>query len=209
MVNFSRRNFLASASAVTLATAATRSFALPPRQRVFVASNTPNGILAYDWDAGTGQLSAAGVAAKIDMVDWLTFSPDRKYLYAACEVDSFNGKPTGEVASFAVGTSGLQPLSGQNSASKGTCHIALDKTGRVLLSADYGGGSAASFLVTDGKISSLVWTEHYTQHGPNKDRQEAATPTSLRSRPTTGSPTSMTWAGIAFISIRSTRRRQN
>jgi 6-phosphogluconolactonase len=174
MVNFSRRSFLVSASAATLATAGMRSFAAAPRQRVFVGSNSPNGILTYDWDPVTGQLAATGVAAKVDNVDWLTFSPNRKYLYAACEVDSFNGKPTGEVASFAVGGSGLQPLSGQNSASKGTCHIALDKTGRVLLAADYGGGSAASFLVTDGKISPLVWTEHYTQHGPNKDRQEAA-----------------------------------
>jgi 6-phosphogluconolactonase len=52
--------------------------------------------------------------------------------------------------------------------------VAIDQTGRVLVSADYGGGSAASFLVTDGKISPAVWTEHYTEHGPNKDRQEAA-----------------------------------
>ena len=85
-------------------------------------------------------------------MDWLTWSPDKKYLFAACEVDTFNGKPTGEVASFIVQSGELRPLSAQNSAAKGTCHIALDHTGRVLLSADYGGGSAASFLVTDGKI---------------------------------------------------------
>jgi 6-phosphogluconolactonase len=44
----------------------------------------------------------------------------------------------------------------------------------MLLAADYGGGSAASFLVTDGKLGPLVWQEHYTMHGPNKDRQESA-----------------------------------
>jgi 6-phosphogluconolactonase len=44
----------------------------------------------------------------------------------------------------------------------------------VLLSADYGGGSAASFLVTAGRLSPLVWTEHYTAHGPNTDRQQSA-----------------------------------
>jgi 6-phosphogluconolactonase len=170
----SRRTFLRTTSAATIAAAASRSFAAPARQRVFVGSGTANGILAYDWDATTGQLSPAGVAAQIPTVDWLTYSAGDKYLFAACEVDSFNGKPTGEVASFAVGDGKLQPLSAQNSAAKGTCHIALDRTGRVLLSADYGGGSAASFLVTDGQLSPAVWTEHYTVHGPDTDRQEAA-----------------------------------
>ena len=50
-------------------------------------------------------------------------------------------------------TAKLEPLSAQNSASKGTCHVALDHSGRVLVSADYGGGSAASFQVTEGKLS--------------------------------------------------------
>jgi 6-phosphogluconolactonase len=68
----------------------------------------------------------------------------------------------------------LRPLSAQNSAGKGTCHIALDHSGRTLLSADYGGGAAASFLVNNGKLSHSVWKEHYTGRGPVADRQEAA-----------------------------------
>ncbi len=160
-------------SAATLAAAASPSFAARS-QRVFVASGTPNGILAYDWDAATGQLDPAGVAAKIDTVDWITFSPGHEYLFAACEVDSFNGKPTGEVASFSVKNGELQQLSAQNSAAKGTCHVGLDHTGRVLMSADYGGGGAAAFMVTAGKLSPAVWTEHYTVHGPDPDRQESA-----------------------------------
>ena len=91
------------------------------------------------------ELTSVGALAKIANVDWITFSPDRKFLFAASEVESFNGKPTGEVASFAVENGALRQLSAQNSAAKGTCHIALDHTGRMLISADYGGGSAASF----------------------------------------------------------------
>ena len=56
----------------------------------------------------------------------------------------------------------------------GTCHVALDHSGRVLLAADYGGGSAATFLVTDGQLSPIVWTEHYTIHAPHNDRQDTA-----------------------------------
>jgi 6-phosphogluconolactonase len=174
MGNQTRRKFLKSSSAVAVAAAVSPALAAPPGSRVFVGSGTQSGILAYDWNPATGELTAAGVAAQVSTVDWLTYSPGHWYLFAACEVDSFNGKPTGEVVSYKVSKGELHPLSAQNSAAKGTCHIALDRTGRVLLSADYGGGSAASFLVTEGKLSPAIWTEHYTVHGPNPDRQEAA-----------------------------------
>lgn len=174
MINFSRRDFLKTASAATLGAAALRSLAAPTRQRVFVASNTADGILAYDWDPVSAELTPVGVAAKIPNIDWITFSPGREYLYAAAEVDTFNGKPTGEVASFTVGNGELHPLSTQNSASKGTCHVALDHTGSVLLSADYGGGSVASFRISNGRLSQAAWTEHYTVHGPVTGRQESA-----------------------------------
>jgi len=174
MANQTRRDFLFAASAATLAVAAAPSLAAAARQRVFVGCGQPDGILAFDWDAATAELSPAGVAAKVSTIDWVTFSPDRSFVYAAAEVDAFNGKPTGEVASFSYSGGRLSPLSAQNSASPGTCHVAIDQTGRVLLSADYGGGSAASYLVTDGKLSPLVWKEHYTVHGPNKERQQSA-----------------------------------
>jgi 6-phosphogluconolactonase len=174
MGKLNRRDFLKTASAATLAATSYRSHAAGATQRVFIASGMPDGILAYDWNPATAELAPAGVAAKISTVDWLTFSPGREFLYVAAEVDEFNGKPTGEVASFRVDKGALLPLSSQNSAAPGTCHVALDHSGRVLLSADYGGGSAASFLVSEGKLSPLIWTEHYTVHGPNADRQKSA-----------------------------------
>jgi hypothetical protein len=97
----SRRDFLMTASAATLAAAAAPGIAAT-RQRVFVASFTPDGILAYDWDPVAGELKVAGVAAKVPNVDWLALSHGREFVYAALELDMFNGKPTGEVASFRV-----------------------------------------------------------------------------------------------------------
>jgi 6-phosphogluconolactonase len=175
MKKHSRREFLLTASAATLAVAAAPSFAATRRQRVFIGSNTPAGILAYDWDSATAELTPAGVAAKLTNVTWIVLSPDRKYLYASSEVDSFNGKPTGAVASFGVNKDGtLLALSTQNSAGVGTCYVGLDHTGRVLISCDYSGGSAASFLIAEGRMSPAVWTEHYTGSGPNADRQKSA-----------------------------------
>lgn len=163
-----------TASAATLAAAASKGHAASPRQRVFVASNTPNGILAYDWNPATADLTPAGVAAVIDNVDWLILSPNRQSLFAACELNSFRGKPTGEVASFALRDGKLTSLSARNSAGTGTCHVCIDHTGHVLIAADYFGGSAASFLVNDGKLSQIVWKQHYTKHGPDPVRQPTA-----------------------------------
>lgn len=142
--------------------------------RVFVASRAPDGILAYDWNPESGELTSAGAAASASKVTWITFSNGRDFLYSASELEMFQGKPTGEVASFRLAARKLEPLSARNSAGVGTCHVAADHTGQMLLAADYVGGSAASFRITNGKLSEPVWTQHYTAHGPNSDRQTTA-----------------------------------
>ena len=146
--------------------------------RVLVGSHGDNGILAYDWNPETAALTPAGVAAKIPKVAWLTTaegSASTKFVFSASELDSFEGKPTGEVASLRLAKDGtLQQLSAQNSAGTGTCHVAADATGRMLIAADYTGASTASFRIENGKLSEAVWTEHYTEHGPNSARQQTA-----------------------------------
>jgi 6-phosphogluconolactonase len=108
-------------------------------------------------------------------VAWLTFSHGHEFMYSASELDTFEGKPTGEAASFRVAKDGtLEQLSARNSAGTGTCHVAPDATGQMLVAADYTGASAASFRIRDGKLSEAVWTEHYTEHGPNPTRQQTA-----------------------------------
>jgi 6-phosphogluconolactonase len=180
MTHLSRRSFLTSASTVALTSlAAPRGSwagvaSAQKRTRVLIASSAPDGILAYDWDPATGELTAAGVAAKVPKVAWLAFSHGHDYVYSASELDTFEGKPTGEVASFRLVKGALEPLSARNSAGVGTCHVAVDNTGQMLVAADYVGGSAASFRITDGKLSEPVWTERYTYHGPNVDRQKSA-----------------------------------
>lgn len=179
-----RREFLKTASAATFATLtvpnllrAAAQRPTPTRTRVFIGSHAPDGILAFDWDLASATLTPAGVAAKIPNVAWLASTPGLdfvRYVYSASELDSLNGKPTGEVASFRWMGEELQPQSVRNSAGTGTCHVAADATGRMLISADYTGASAASFRITDGQLSEAVWTEHYTEHGPNTDRQQTA-----------------------------------
>jgi 6-phosphogluconolactonase len=179
MKPLSRREFLLSSSAATLAAAVApglaRAAAISSTPTlVLIASGTPNGILKYEWNPATGELTPAGVAAKVPNVDWLALSHGRDFVYAALEIDMFNGKPTGEVASFRLANGELEPLSARNSAGVGTCHVAVDLSGGMLIAADYMGGSAASFRIDQGRLSEHVWTERYSYHGPNTDRQTTA-----------------------------------
>ncbi|MEI9968797.1 MAG: beta-propeller fold lactonase family protein [Terracidiphilus sp.] len=177
MSRHTRREFLSTLSVTAVGTLAAprllRAAAQLPRPaRVFVGSHAPDGILAFDWDSATATLTRVDVAAKVPNVAWLALS--QGFIYSASELDTFDGKTTGEVASFRIAGGELQSISARNSAGTGTCHVAVDATGRMLLAADYTGASAASFKIADGKLSEAVWTEHYTEHGPNVDRQEKA-----------------------------------
>ncbi|HTJ31571.1 MAG TPA: lactonase family protein [Acidobacteriaceae bacterium] len=158
------------------------SAAMNGPRRILVGSGGPqDGILSFGWDAKTGVLTPEGIAADVSHSTWLGLSPDKKYLYVACELEKFEGKPTGAVASFALsgGPGKLTKISQVASLGRGTCHLAIDRTGKVVICANYSGGSAASFLVSDGRLEVAAWDEQYHggghEHlGPNKNRQESA-----------------------------------
>lgn len=147
-------------------------------KRILLGSDTTAGILAFDWESGTGALKAEGVAGVVAQSTWIALSPDRRFLYVACELDEFQGKPTGAVASFKVDGGKLTLISQVPSMGKGTCHLTTDQTGRVVICANYAGGSAASFLVKDGKLGAPAWSEQYKGYAagsaPVPDRQEMA-----------------------------------
>lgn len=165
----------ASAVSTGFAAGSSGGSSKPRKQRVFIGCHTDSyGIVAYDWDPATGELARVNIAAKIPLVAWLAFSNGKEFMYSASELSEFEGKPTGEVASYRVENGEVKQLSARNSAGKGTCHVAIDHTQRMLIAADYVGGSAATFHIENGKLSEPVWTEHYTEHGPDKDRQESA-----------------------------------
>jgi 6-phosphogluconolactonase len=178
----SRRKFVAGAGALSLATSSGLLGAVGQTptltsKRILVGSGTPDGILAFGWDAATGVLTPEGIAAGISHSTWLGLSPDRRNLYVACELNEFQGKPTGAVASYALADGRLTAISVVPSMGKGTCHLTTDHTGHVVICANYAGGTAASFVANGGKLGDAAWSERYTGypgHGPVADRQEAA-----------------------------------
>jgi len=88
-----RRDFLFGSAAISLAAALGGSGLLAeanPKfdsKRILVGSGTPDGILSFAWDSATGTLKPEGIAATVSHSTWLDVSPDRRFLYVACELD--------------------------------------------------------------------------------------------------------------------------
>jgi 6-phosphogluconolactonase len=133
------------------------------------------GIYAYNWDPATGELTGEMLAAVSDNPTFLALDPVANYLYAANELDNFQGQKSGAVSAFAVDVAGhkLRPINQVASLGSGTCNVSVDHIGRAAFCANYVGGSASSFyLHPDGQISDAVSHFQYTGHGPNPERQE-------------------------------------
>ena len=100
--------------------------------------------------------------------------PSRRFLYAVNEVDEFAGNPGGGVTAFALDAKGgsLAKLNAQSTVGDGPCHLAVDRTGRTLLVANYGGGSVVAFpIADDGRIAKAKSFIQHEGSSANKARQ--------------------------------------
>src|SRR5437660_4668770 len=83
------------------------------------------GIYAYRLDLASGALTSLGMAAESQSPSFLAIHPNRRFLYAVSEVDSFAGKKGGAVSAFAVQpeTGKLTFLNQQSSGGEGPCYL--------------------------------------------------------------------------------------
>ncbi len=145
---------------------------------VYIGTYTEHGsegIYVCDFDAATGRLGAPVLAAKSVQPSFLAVSADRKFMYAVNEADKFGGQPGGGVSAYARGSTGqLSLLNAVSSRGGGPAFIALDKTGRFALVANYDGGSVAVFrLLADGRVGESTGFAQHAGSSVNKERQEA------------------------------------
>lgn len=134
------------------------------------------GIFTATFDAATGKLSDAMLAAPTVNPSFLAIHPTYKFLYSVGEIADFQGQKTGGVSAYAIDatTGKLTLLNQQSSAGTGPCHIVLDKSGGTALVANYGGGSVASLAIgADGKLSLAVSAIQHKGSSVNASRQEA------------------------------------
>lgn len=128
------------------------------------------GIYVSRLNQETGSLSAPVLAGEVTNPSFLALHPNRRFLYAVGEV----GKG-GTVSAFAIdGKTGLLTLLNQQSTrGSGPCHVAVDKTGKCVLVANYGGGSVAALPVgDDGKLGESASFFQHEGSSVNPQRQK-------------------------------------
>jgi 6-phosphogluconolactonase len=142
------------------------------------------GIYVSRYSDQTGELGPTELACTVKNPSFLTLHPTLPVLYAVSEIADLDGKPTGGITSFVIDpeTGKLTQQSVQPSGGKGPCHLSVDRTGSVLLAANYGSGSAICLgLSPDGSLQPVTPPKGdgpggFLQHngsGPNKSRQQS------------------------------------
>jgi 6-phosphogluconolactonase len=114
------------------------------------------GIYLSRMETKTGRLTEPELAARSPNPSWLALHPTRRYLYAVNERIGANGKPgPGEVSAFAIDPKSAKLTEINRAQSRGgqPCHLRIDKTGGMLVVANWYTGSLASFPInTDGAL---------------------------------------------------------
>jgi 6-phosphogluconolactonase len=134
------------------------------------------GIYAYRFNSTTGELASLGLVAETSNPSFLAVHPSQKFLYAVNETGKFQDQSSGAVSAFAIDrrTGKLTLLNQVASRGADPCYVAVDKTGKYLLVANYGGGSVAVFpVLKDGKLGEATSVLQYKGTGANPERQES------------------------------------
>lgn len=142
-------------------------------------NGTSKGIYAYRLDEATGRMTSLGLAAEAQSPSYLAVSPNRRFLYAVNEIDTFEGKKAGSISAFSIdgGSGKLTLLNRVSSGSPGPTHVAVDPLGKWLFVANYAGGSLADFQIeADGRLGKMVTLLQHTGSGANPARQASPHP---------------------------------
>jgi len=150
----------------------------PGKATVFVGTYTDGanqGIYRFAFDPRTGEPGPVRLAAKSKNPSFLAVAPGGRSLYAVSEVDAGGGQPGGAVSGFAVNpeTGDLTPLNQQSSGGAGPCHLVVDKAGKNVLAANYGGGNGVVLPIgPDGRLGERSAFFQHTGSSVNPGRQK-------------------------------------
>ena len=133
------------------------------------------GIYLVRMDTSLGQLSLVGSVNGGANPSFLATHPNGRVLYAVNEVEKYDGRASGAVSAFAIArdTGALTKLGEQPSEGGAPCYVSVDRSGRVVLVANYSGGSVALLPIADDGILGKATVVQHTGSGPIADRQSA------------------------------------
>ncbi len=169
---------LASASSIALglglkSAAAAEKSAGATQFRAYVGTYTgkkSQGIYMFNFNAATGEVGKPELAGEAVNPSFLAFHPDGKHLYAVGEVNDVGGKKGGGVSAFAIQPDGkLKLLSQASTVGTGPCFVSVDKSGKVALAANYGGGSVVALPIkADGSVGEHTGFVQHEGKGTTK-----------------------------------------
>jgi len=144
------------------------------------------GIYRSQLDLSSGKLSEPQLAAKTANPSFLALHPARPLLYSVSEISEMGGKKTGGVTAFAIDESGgLKQLNQEMSQGMGPCHLNVDRSGKVVLVANYGSGTVASLpILEDGRLGPAKSVIQHQGNSVNPQRQEGPHAHSINMDPT-------------------------
>jgi len=141
------------------------------RAWVFVGtrrSGPGTGLSRAAFDATTGSLSGFQLAASSSDPAFVVVHPDERHLYAC------NSGTPGGVSAFSLDpvTGQLVELNHSVSIGRGPSQLSLDRRGRFVLDANYGGGYVEVIaLDADGRLGALTARVEHTGHSVDPVRQ--------------------------------------
>lgn len=161
-------------------TSAKATVGMPGEWVMYVGTYTrapSKGIYAYRFRSATGEvtpLAAEGLAAETENPSFLAVHPNQRFLYAVNEISRYEGRDAGSVSAFAIdrATGALTLLNRVSSRGGGPCHLSIDRSGKWLFVANYGGGSVAAFpLRDDGTLGEASAFVQHAGSSVNRARQ--------------------------------------
>ncbi len=152
--------------------------AVPSRLLVYVGTYTRGegeGIFRYQFDLASGKLSLLGTTSGLVNPSFVAIDPTNRFLYAVNEISSVDGKRGGAVAAYSIDPAGgeLTFLNRQSSGGPGPCHLVVDRAGKNVLVANYGGGSVAVLPIgDDGHLKEASAFVQHVGSSVNPRRQQ-------------------------------------
>jgi 6-phosphogluconolactonase len=134
------------------------------------------GIYVYRLDPSLGELRFQWEAKGILNPSYLALHPQKPFLYAVNEVQSFSGQEGGGVTALSIDAASdeVNLLNAYSSQGKDPCYISIEQTGRYALVANYSGGNAAMLPIQpDGGLGPATDTAQHSGSSMHPERQTA------------------------------------
>jgi 6-phosphogluconolactonase len=141
----------------------------------YTKKTASKGIYVYRFNSVTGKLTSLGVAGETTDPSFVAVDPTGRFLYSVNEMDEFNNQKGGAVSAFAINraTGKLKFLNEVSSHGTAPCYVAVDKTGRYVMIANYGSGSVVVFRVRkDGGLGTMADFVQHKGSSVNPARQK-------------------------------------